>query len=634
MNGGKQISEADIEWGAPDSNGAPSSFVPRSTQFDDVYFSGDGHAETQHVFLAGNDLPARFNTSRFHIGELGFGTGLNFIAAWDAWNRAEKPVGAHLNFLSFEAYPLSLTQMARAHEAWPALSDLSAKLRAVLPPPQTGFHFLNLGDVSLTLYYGDASHGLARAEGDVDAWFLDGFSPAKNPGLWTPEIFKEIARLSAPSATFATFTVAGGVRRSLEAAGFQWEKRAGFGRKKQMLAGRIETLPQTSCRAPWLPAATPLQHSARIAVIGAGIAGASLAHALRGSGFRPYVYEASAPANGASGNPAGLIMPRLDVGDTPAGSFHANAYLHVLKLLSALDCNVFTPCGIVHHGLTDKDRDRQAKLLAQDVLPGGFMEERTEGLFFPQAGIVDPPAFVRALLCDTELVCERADRLQQSANGWRVLTGRSETEFDAVIIANGLDALRFAEARTLPLTGSAGQIDWFPDAAAPDTAHAFGPYAAPCPKGGAVIGATYAPISIGAEARFTTEATQSNISAVARTLPDFAAALDANQSHPRASVRCTTPDRLPICGPLPDWGFYGGAYDDLRTGKKRDYPSGETRPGLFVLTGLGSRGLVTAPYAAALLAAELQGAPVDATIMQALHPARFFIRDLKRAGAR
>ena len=122
---------------------------------------------------------------------------------------------------------------------------------------------------------------------------------------------------------------------------------------------------------------------------------------------------------------------------------------------------------------------------------------------------------------------------------------------------------------------------------------------------------------------------------VARTLPDFAAALDANQSHPRASVRCTTPDRLPVCGPLPDWGFYGGAYDDLRTGKKRDYPSGEMRPGLFVLTGLGSRGLTTAPYCAAIVSAAISEAPSPAQrdILDLVHPARFMIRDLKRRKA-
>jgi tRNA 5-methylaminomethyl-2-thiouridine biosynthesis bifunctional protein len=292
----------------------------------------------------------------------------------------------------------------------------------------------------------------------------------------------------------------------------------------------------------------------------------------------------------------------------------------------------------VHHATSAKERERQEKLVAQRALPNGWVAQCSEGLFFPQAGVVDPSAFVHTLLADTPIINERVTRLDQTSAGWRVVTAHSQTEFDAVIIANGLDALRFGQARTLPLSGSAGQIDRFPDATPPEHAHAFGPYAAPAPKGGSkkgvVIGATYAPIAIGAEARFTVEATQSNIAAITRTLPGFAATLDAAQSHPRAAIRCTTPDRLPVAGPLPDWGFYGGAYDDLRTGKRRDYPQGEIRPGLFILSGLGSRGLVTAPYAANLVAAELSGAATDSTIMQALHPARFFIRDLKRAGAR
>ena len=266
------------------------------------------------------------------------------------------------------------------------------------------------------------------------------------------------------------------------------------------------------------------------------------------------------------------------------------------------------------------------------------MERRGDGLFFPQGGVVDPPAFVTALLGDTPVITERVMRLQQTGNGWSVAAAASERAFDAVVIANGLDALRFAEARTLPLSGSAGQIDWFAGADAPPHAHVFGPYAAPAPKGGPkkglVIGATYAPAAIGAEPRFTEEATRSNIAAVARTLPDLAATLDPAASRPRAAIRCTTPDRLPVVGPLPEWGFYGGAYDDLRTGMRRDYPPAELRPGLYILSGLGSRGLVTAPYAAALLAASLSGAPADSTILQALHPARFFIRDLKRASAR
>ncbi|GJL93356.1 bifunctional tRNA (5-methylaminomethyl-2-thiouridine)(34)-methyltransferase MnmD/FAD-dependent 5-carboxymethylaminomethyl-2-thiouridine(34) oxidoreductase MnmC [Hyphococcus sp.] len=626
MNGGG-IDEAKLDWGAlPENRDAP-----RSVLFDDVYFSGDGPAETAHVFLAGNDLPSRFKTPRFHIGELGFGTGLNFLCAWNMWRNTDKPVGAKLHFFSVEGFPFAARQLARAHLAWPELDVLSAQLRTKMPPPHPGLHHIDFGDVALMLFYGEALDSLTRTEALIDAWFLDGFSPAKNPAMWSPEIFAELARLSNDDATFATFTVAGGVRKVLERAGFEWEKRPGFGRKKEMLAGRIAAPSRTTKRAPWFMPAKPLDPGARIAIIGAGIAGASLAHSLTHAGFNPVVYESAAPAYGASGNPAGLIMPRLDLGETPTGDFHANAYLHSVRLLPELGAEAFNPCGVVHHATNEKERERQQKLVSQRALPDGWIEQCNEGLFFPQAGVVDPAAFVAALLADTTAVNERVTRLDQTPSGWRVITAQSQTGFDAVIIANGLDALRLGQARTLPLSGSAGQIDWFPDATPPEAAHAFGPYAAPAPKGGAIIGATYAPIAIGAEARFTKEATQSNIAAIARTMPDFAATLDPAQSRPRAAIRCTTPDRLPVAGPLPDWGFYSGAYDDLRTGKRQDYPAGELRPGLFILSGLGSRGLVTAPYAAALLAAELSGAATDSTFLQALHPARFFIRDLKRA---
>jgi tRNA 5-methylaminomethyl-2-thiouridine biosynthesis bifunctional protein len=634
MSDGKRIGEAEIEWGAPGDGDAPFSFAPMSAAFGDVYFSGDGADETRHVFLEANGLPARFDAPRFSIGELGFGTGLNFLCAWDVWKRAQKPADARLRYFSVEAFPLRPEDLARAHQAWPQFAALSAKLRDRLPPPHPGFHVVDFGDVSLALFYGDALDGLSQGEGGVDAWFFDGFSPAKNPAMWSEEIFKEAARLSNDGATFATFTVAGSVRRALEAAGFEWEKRPGFGRKKEMLGGRIAKAPAPTKRAPWFARGEPVKPGASVAVIGAGIAGASLAHALRQAGFHPSVYEASGVASGASGNPAGLVMPRLDAGDTPAGAFHALAYLHTLRLLKELGGGVFNPCGVFHHAGDDKERARQEKLLLQGALPDGYMALQPEGLFFPQAGVVDPPAFVKALLADTPLIEEKALRLRPAGGGWRVETEKSGTEFDAAVIANGLDALRLEPARTLPLAGSAGQIDWFPDAAPPDRAHAFGPYAAPCPKGGAVIGATYAPVNVGAEPRFTKEATASNIAAVARTMPGLAASFDPDRARPRASIRCTTPDRLPVCGPVPDWGFYGGAYDDLRTGRRRDYPEAEMRPGLFILTGLGSRGLVTAPYAASLLAAELLGAPTVSTIMQALHPARFFIRDLKRAGGR
>lgn len=630
-----RITNAELDWDVPDTNKG----APRSIFFDDIYFSGEGLAETGHVFLSGNDLPARWKTAaRFSIGELGFGTGLNFLAAWDAWRRAEKPESARLNFFSVEGFPLARADLERAHEAWPELSDLSKRLIASWPPPHPGFHRIEIDDrVTLTLFFGDALTGLAQAEGVMDAWFLDGFSPAKNPDMWSAALLGEVGRLSREGTTFATFTVAGDVRRALQAAGFELEKRPGFGRKREMLAGKKMAARSAapSKRNPWFETNKSLTQNpgARIAVVGAGIAGASLAYALRRQGFAPTVFEATAPASGASGNPAGLIMPRLDAGDTPAGRFHASAYLYTVDVLQRLEAaGLYNACGVSLIAATDKEKERQEKLLANQALPDGWIEARGDGLFFPQGGVVHPPSFVKALLRDMPLRNAAVTRLHRQDNGWRVDNGDGSGEvFDAVIIANGLQALRLSQARSLPLTGSAGQVDYFPDATASDHAVAFGPYAAPAPKAGLIIGATYAPIAIGEEPAFAREATETNIKAVAAQFPELAT-LSPDAAQPRASIRCVTPDRMPVAGPLPDWGFYGGAYDGLREGRRANYPPGQMQDGLFILSGLGSRGLVTAPLAAAMIAADMAGAPapVDCAVAEALHPARFFIRDLKR----
>ena len=621
----KRLRAAKVDWDAS---------APRSILFDDIYFSGDGAAESEHVFLNGNDLAARFSSVHvFSIGELGFGTGLNFLSAWKLWRETKKPQGARLRFFSVEGFPLAAEDLARSHEAWPELSTYSAKLRAALPPRIPGVHRIELeDDVALSLHYGPAEETLARAEGGVDAWFFDGFSPAKNPAMWAPEIFAECARLSNPGATFATFTVAGDVRRAIASAGFALEKRPGFGRKREMLCGRIDTPLASSRRAPWFRNAKPcrFQFGASLGVIGGGVAGASLAHAARRAGFTPTIIEEKGLAAGASGNPAGLIMPRLDLGGGPASHFFLHSYLYTIRLLNEIGGDWFTPCGVLLRSEDDDARARQKRLLDEALLPPDWMAAREDGLFFPQGGVVEAPAYVAALTGDAKIINAKANSISPDEDGVTVrVNAGAEHRFDALVIANGVDASRILEARALPLSAIAGQIDWFPDETPPAHAIAFGPYAAPAPRGGLVIGATYEKIAQGATARTSLVATQSNIEAVAGILPG----LDANNARPRASLRCQTPDRIPIAGPLPDLCFYAPSYDDLRLGKQRAYPPAETVPHVYILTGLGSRGLVTAPLAAAMILAELTGepSPVDHEIAEALHPARFFIRDYKRA---
>lgn len=222
------LQTADLAW---ENTGNPTSRA-----YGDVYFSREnGLAETRHVFLQGNRLEERFAAAdRFVIAETGFGTGLNFLAAKDLFERIA-PSSAGLHFLSVEKYPLRREDMRRALDVFPETAAHADAMVPKLPEAAPGFHRVHFGRVTLTLLYGDAMEVLPQLEATVDAWFLDGFAPAKNPGLWQTEIYAQLARLSAPRATVATFTVAGAVRRGLREAGFSVRKVRGFGRKREML---------------------------------------------------------------------------------------------------------------------------------------------------------------------------------------------------------------------------------------------------------------------------------------------------------------------------------------------------------------------------------------------------------------
>ncbi|HLS99572.1 MAG TPA: tRNA (5-methylaminomethyl-2-thiouridine)(34)-methyltransferase MnmD, partial [Porticoccaceae bacterium] len=289
---------------------------PLSTTFGDVYYSReDGLAESRHVFIEGNDLAARWEAlapdGRFTLMETGFGTGLNFLAAVSLWlERA--PAGARLHYVSFEKFPLQRADLTRALAAWPTLSPLARELADAYPPPVPGFHRRWLyGDrVCLTLVFDDAIAGLDSLAGSdhpafgdaanprADAWFLDGFAPAKNPDLWSPALFAAVARLSGPGTTASTFTVARPVRDGLQGAGFALAKAPGFGRKRDMLRAifAATAAPSAAPDAPRAPAGPGRRRGAfqppwhlppephrgprHALVVGGGIAGCASANAL------------------------------------------------------------------------------------------------------------------------------------------------------------------------------------------------------------------------------------------------------------------------------------------------------------------------------------------------------------------
>ncbi|GAA6164696.1 tRNA (5-methylaminomethyl-2-thiouridine)(34)-methyltransferase MnmD [Pelagimonas sp. KU-00592-HH] len=217
--------KANLEW----RDGA----VPVSTRFDDPYFSlENGLAETRHVFLAGNNLPARFSPG-FHIAELGFGTGLNLLTTWAAWDASGQTTP--LRFTSFEGFPMSADEMARALEAFPSLAEYAHRLVAAWAEDNT---LATLDGIEARVVIGDARETLATQDWQADAWFLDGFSPAKNPELWDADLIQRVGLHTKPGGTAATYTAAGFVRRNIEAAGFDVTRVPGYGRKRHMTTAR------------------------------------------------------------------------------------------------------------------------------------------------------------------------------------------------------------------------------------------------------------------------------------------------------------------------------------------------------------------------------------------------------------
>ncbi|MFT4252844.1 MAG: tRNA (5-methylaminomethyl-2-thiouridine)(34)-methyltransferase MnmD, partial [Caulobacter sp.] len=322
--------------------------LPQSRLYGDVYFSSaDGLAETRAVFLEGCGLPEAWaGRDRFVVGELGFGTGLNIAALLDLWRR-EKPAGARLDIFSIEAHPITRDEAARALAVWPELGEAAQVLLDHWPSEARGFHRIDLPgfDAVLDLAVMDVGEALEAWSGGADAWFLDGFSPALNPAMWSEEILAAVAARTAPGGRAATFTVAGAVRRGLAAAGFSWEKRPGFGRKRE----RLEAAFPGERPAPSRPKS--------LAIVGGGIAAAALARAARAEGLAVTVVDADQAK--ASGNLAALVTPALDAGGGPRAALPAQALARAAALYETIPGAVLAR-GVLRLATGPKDADRFA----------------------------------------------------------------------------------------------------------------------------------------------------------------------------------------------------------------------------------------------------------------------------------
>jgi len=565
--------------------------TPYSEAFGDVYHNAAGGiAEKRHVFLAGNALPARWaGRERFVILETGFGAGLNFLLTLQEWRRDPSRC-SRLHFVSIEKHPFSLQDLRTLHARYPELEQEAAELHARWPLLVPGAHRLEFGDAVLTLFLADIK-ALRDLRLAADAIYLDGFAPAKNPDMWSPQVLRAISRLAAPGATAATWSVAGPVRHALEETGFAVEKRPGFGGKREMLVAT--NLRNDNTIRPHV--------DRKASVIGAGLAGAAVCERLCARGWEVDLYERhDAPAQEASGNHAGTFHPIVTSDDSVFARLTRAAFLLSLSSWNKLAAVRWDPCGVLQLARDEKEEGAQRKAIAALALPPEYAQYVTReeasahagvpvsapGLWFPQAGWIDPRTLVRAQLdaCGSRL---------------KIFYGKNIStvpEAPAVVLANSSEAPKLHAVPHLRLRKVRGQLTYVPEDGldAPHVVLLRGGMVLPPVDGVCVVGASYDIDDEDAAPRAESDA--GNIERLANIIP--LASIPRNLQN-RVAFRAVTPDRLPVVGKIA-----GGVY------------------GAFAY---GSRGLIWAALAAELIAAELEGEPLplEGKLADAMHPRRF-----------
>ncbi|MDQ7988607.1 MAG: bifunctional tRNA (5-methylaminomethyl-2-thiouridine)(34)-methyltransferase MnmD/FAD-dependent 5-carboxymethylaminomethyl-2-thiouridine(34) oxidoreductase MnmC [Candidatus Dactylopiibacterium sp.] len=617
--------------------------VPYSDRYDDVYHAAAGAiAQTRHVFLAGNDLPARWQgRETFTIVETGFGLGNNFLATWLAW-KADPHASGRLHFVSVEKHPFLVTDLAHALADSEIPAALTQALLAQWPLPLPGAHRLEFdgGRVVLSLFFGEGHRLLESLALRADAIYLDGFAPAKNPELWSEPVFRALARLSDRDTTLATWSVSGSVREGLERAAFEVEKTPGFSGKREMLRGRY--------RGARPRQGAPLRRHALI--VGAGLAGSAVAERLAARGFTSELLEAREEvAQGASGNLAGAFRPLPSQDDNYLSRITRAGFLYGLQHLAALDRGghavLWEDCGVLHLARNAEQEQRQRRIVDTLGAPAAYLDwvsaaDATRkaghtasfgGWWFPQGGWIQPRSLVEANLAAAG---ERARvrpsthvaRLQQDGDDWLALDeqDREIARAGIVILANAHDARRLAEAEWLPLRAARGQVSHLPMAQlAPLGVVVCGQgYITPGIGGHAALGASFVVDDFDLGLREDEHA--ENLRKLGLMLPELAQLPISGAMDGRVSLRPVSIDRLPMVGALP--ATTSGAGYNLGTLPRRD--------GLWLISGFGARGLVWSSLCAELLASRIcaEPLPLESDLADALDPARFVINPPRQTG--
>jgi tRNA 5-methylaminomethyl-2-thiouridine biosynthesis bifunctional protein len=594
--------------------------TPFAGDYGDSYFMpGQGLAESRAVFVEASELPRRFAAlpvdGLFTIGETGFGTGLNALLAADCFLR-HAPDSARLHFVSAELHPLSRCDLAMALTQWPELSVTARALLAGWPPPAPGFHRIRLAErVDLTLLFGDAATLWPACDARVDAWFLDGFAPARNPGMWTQGLFETLARSSRPGASVATFTAAGSVRRGLADADFEVTRQPGFGRKRHRLTARRPGT-WTAERA----------RTGRALIVGAGFAGCTTARALAERGWEVRVFD---PAL-AGGPPAALsavlyatASHHLDA----QNRFYLGALCHARRWLDQLgfprDEDDGRLADVVQHLVDPRVVDKTRRSIASGAWPEGLLvREGPDSVRIRGAGCLRPRNWCRFLLDHPAISAEALDVrgvLDGPEAGVELASGDA-IEGDAVVLCTAGASTGFDGLGWLPLRIVRGQVTFCRATATSRgwrEVHCHAGYVTPAIEGVHCVGATFDRQRQAAEIDPVDD--DRNLAELQRHLPAIWQALGGEGIEvvgQHAGLRCQSADTLPLVGPRPD----------------ADSNPHQVDRRVWLNLAHGSKGLTHTPLCADLIADGLSGlpAPTDMAVMTSLAPERFIERRRRR----
>ena len=619
MSHSSKLQTAELDWEIVDD-----IEIPISKQFGDVYFSKDnGLLETRHVFLNGNDLTERLSQLHdyqyFCVGETGFGTGLNILTLWQLWQQVRLDNHSHLHVVSVEKFPLNKADLIRALNVWTELKPLAEKLIQQYPLPIAGCHRLSFPEerFSIDLWLGDAQDifpTIPKTQ-TVNAWFLDGFAPSCNPDMWQANVLDHMVRLSDFGTTFASFSVAGIIKRGLKQHGIQISRPRGFGHKREMLkaiwldTSQTETQSQDSETTIAAPPKSETSKQRKIAIIGAGIAGLSSAWAFAQRGHQVTIYEQNEPLSGASGNPLALLNPKLCPIEQAHEHLMTLSWQHALNFYPQF--KAFRPIQVQQIAL--KNADELSGLVEQypeNVLTANttlecFPETEFPSLTLHQAGAVSPHQLRDEILQHANIRIEKVKISRLESTDSQVTLWQDQQIIaitDHAIVCCAKQSAELFENYPV-LKPIRGQVSWVENSQRPlalDQAYSYGGYCMQLDTAQLILGASFYPNRDDAEV--LTEDHVHNYELIHNVFPKYAQGLPSVDTwQGRASVRAQSLDYFPLVGKIQNFGQ------------------------IYTFAGLGSKGFLFAPLCSEILAALILGelCPVPQSLLDKLNPQRF-----------